>query len=319
MRADPLVSVIVPVWGKVGTVAATLQSVADQSHPRIELIIIDDASTDGSLAVVEEWMGTTTQPCTLIRNHENLGLNRSLNRGMRRATGEFVVCLDADDSLLPHMVDSHVRLLLESDDLVLVHGDGRRLDQNGAVLVESIIMEHRSTPAPTGMIFTDVLIDPRFIHFSTVTVRRSAIDTVGFFDEELAYQDFDMVLRLARIGPIRNSGSIDAEVLVLPDSRTRTMGEALPLSMLRVFAKWRKDPGIPAAQLRMKAAACVLEVAGRQDAMTLRSSIRALRFAASIFPDPRMLVEACVLLARSALGRAMHRGRGAAEASSQSR
>jgi hypothetical protein len=138
-------------------------------------------------------------------------------------------------------------------------------------------------------------------------MRRSAIDTVGFFDEELAYQDFDMLLRLARIGPIRNSGSIDTEVLVLPDSMTRTIGEALPLSMLRVFAKWRKDPGIPAAQLRMKAAACVLEVAGRQDAMTLRSSIRALRSAASIFPDPRMLVEACVLLARSALGRALHR------------
>jgi len=184
-------------------------------------------------------MRTTTQPCTLVRNNANLGLNRSLNRGMERAIGEFVVCLDADDSLLPHMVESHVRLLLESDDLVLVHGDGRRLDQDGAVLVESIIMEHRSTPAPTGMIFTDVLIDPRFIHFSTVTMRRSAMDTVGPFDEELAYQDFDMLLR---------------------------------------------------------------------------PSIRALRSAASIFPDPRMLVEACVLLTRSALGRALHRGRGAVEA-----
>jgi hypothetical protein len=314
MKADPPVSVVVPVWGKVGTVAATLQSVADQTYPRIELIIIDDASTDGSLAVIEEWMRTTTMPCTLIRNHENLGLNRSLNRGMRQAKGEFIVCLDADDLLLPHMVESHVRLLLESDDLVLVHGDGRRLDQDGAVLVESIIMEHRSSPAPTGMIFTDLLVDPRFIHFSTVTMRRSAMDTVGPFDEELAYQDFDMLLRLARIGPIRNSGSIDTEVLVLPDSMSGTIGEALPLSMLRVFAKWRKDPGIPATQLRMKAAACVLEVAGRQDAMTLRSSIRALRSAASIFPDPRMLVEACVLLTRSALGRALHRGRGAVEA-----
>ncbi len=316
MDSIPLVSVVVPVWGKVATVAATLQSVADQTHPMIELIVIDDASTDGSLEVVEEWIRTTTRPCTLIRNHENLGLNRSLNRGMQRATGEFIVCLDADDSLLPHMVESHARLLRESTDLVLVHGDGRRVDQHGTILVESIVMEHRSSPAPSGMIFTELLVDPRFIHFSTVMMRRSAIDAVGLFDEDLAYQDFDMLLRLARIGPIQNSDSVDTEVLSSPNSMTHTIGAALPLSMLKVFAKWRHDPGIPATQLRTKAAACVLEIAGRQETLTLRSSIRALRTAASIYPDPRMLVEACVLLARSAAGRALHRGRRAADENS---
>ena len=309
LRPEPLVSVIVPVWEKVDTVAATLRSVAEQTHPQIEVIIVDDASTDGSLAVVQDWMHDAARPCTLIRNTVNLGLNRSLNRGLAAASGEFIICLDADDTLLPHMVGSHVRLLTEHPDLVLVHGDGRRVDPHGRVLVDSIVMEHRTDPPPTGMIFSDLLVDSRFVHFSTVMMRRSAIDAVGGFDEALAYQDFDMLLRLARIGPIKHSGSQDAEVLSAPDSMSRTIGAALPLSMLRIFAKWRHDPGIPEEQLRTMAAACVLEAAGRQENMTLRSAVGALRTATSIYPDRRMHTEASVLLVRSGLGRSLRRVR----------
>lgn len=302
----PLVSVVVPVWNKRHVVSETLASVESQSHRPIELIVIDDASTDGSEAVVDRWIEESTIPVRSIRNERNLGLNRSLNVGLARCTGEFVVCLDADDRMLPHMIENHVDVLLDAPEASFVYGDARRVDLQGGIVSPSVVAETRPSHALHGDVFAELLRDPRCIHVSAVTIRRSSLEEIGPFDPDLAFQDYDMWLRLARRRSVAFSGSLDAVVLVDPDSMQHTIGTKGTVTVLKVLDKWRHDPAVDRQTLSTIATGCVLALAGGQEGMSFRSSIRALRISLTHFPDPRLVLSGSRLLLRSAIGRRLH-------------
>lgn len=94
--AQPLISVIVPIYNKAEYLRACLESIAGQTHSRLEIICIDDASTDESLAIARNFERNDAR-VTLVRNAENIGPGRSRNLGLAVANGEFVMFVDADD------------------------------------------------------------------------------------------------------------------------------------------------------------------------------------------------------------------------------
>jgi len=92
----PLVSVIIGVYNRPELIIETLDSVLAQTHPEIEVIVIDDGSTDATPAVLERFAGRIA-----VHREEHRGLPAALNHGLRLATGEFVVFLDSDDLGVP--------------------------------------------------------------------------------------------------------------------------------------------------------------------------------------------------------------------------
>ena len=92
-----VVSVIIPMYNKEKNIARTIDSVLAQDYPWWELVVVDDGSSDGSVSVVERYEDARIR---LFRK-ENGGVSAARNYGVQKATGEYVVYLDADDSLMP--------------------------------------------------------------------------------------------------------------------------------------------------------------------------------------------------------------------------
>src|SRR5437868_5835704 len=104
----PLVSIGVPNYNYAHFVIETLNSVVGQDYTNIELIIIDDLSTDDSIAVIEEWISNYQGNVSIIflKNSSNVGITKTCNHILQNASGKYIQFLDADDLVLPQKIKS---------------------------------------------------------------------------------------------------------------------------------------------------------------------------------------------------------------------
>lgn len=243
-----LASVIIPSYNKAPYIRATLDSLAAQTYPDVEIIVVDDASSDESVEVVRAWAASHSLPLTLLEHEENRGVCRTLNDGLAVARGEYISCLAADDRYLPHKIASHVQLLADNPRASFVYGDARIEDPDGRILQESFTYAYQGGRFRQGNVFTD-LLTANFIAALTVTMRASALDAVGPYDESLPYEDYDMWLRLARVGEVVSSETIDCVYLETPRSLSKTLGQQLDIGHLMIVAKYRHSAGVNRRQL----------------------------------------------------------------------
>src|SRR5918996_2260783 len=103
---DPLVSVILAVHNREGSVARAIASVLEQTYRHLELIVVDDGSTDGTRAVVESFGGSLT-----LVTQAHAGVYPARNRGLRHARGDLVAFIDSDDAWLPDKLEAQVPLM----------------------------------------------------------------------------------------------------------------------------------------------------------------------------------------------------------------
>lgn len=194
-------SVICLCYNQERFVRQALDSVIAQQYPGpVQLIIVDDASTDGSRSEIENWLKQTGYPCQTLFLPKNLGNCRAFNLGLLEAGGQFVIDLAGDDQLAPGRLDAHARAFLEDDRCLMVYGDAWYLDQVGRKLY--LQSTRVGGEPPEGSIFSR-LFQGNFICPSTVTFRTEALMATGGYDERLAFEDFDIWMRLARLGTIR--------------------------------------------------------------------------------------------------------------------
>jgi glycosyltransferase involved in cell wall biosynthesis len=178
--SDPLVSVIVPVHCGERFLGAALQSVVEQTYAHTELIVVDDGSTDASVAVAR----ACTHPRLRVICEPHRGVSAARNSGIAAAEGSLIAFLDADDEWAAEKLAIQVALLASREDVAIVHTHLR------SVLAAD-------TPAPAWLP-PEWLIDasrPAYLP-SNWLVRRSAFDVVGGFDETyVTGQDFDWLAR----------------------------------------------------------------------------------------------------------------------------
>lgn len=108
MSRQPLVSVIMPFFNAEEYILSAVESVCQQTYQNIEIIVVDDASTDSSLGIVK---GIADPRIQIIRNETNLGLAASLNKAIAAASGELIARMDADDICLPQRLARQVAFL----------------------------------------------------------------------------------------------------------------------------------------------------------------------------------------------------------------
>ncbi len=200
MQTDiPLVSMIVVCYNQSRFVVETLESVKAQTYKYTQLIIVDDCSSDDSVAVIENWVRKNGIDCTFIRHQKNQGICKSLNDVLAVVTGKYISMVASDDVWLPDKIARQVEIMESQPDHVgVLYSDAFQMDEQGRDLPEMFIAAHRNLPEmPQGEIF-NVLLEGNFIPGMTTLIRRSCYDQVGSYDENLPWEDWDMWMRLAR-------------------------------------------------------------------------------------------------------------------------
>lgn len=187
----PLVSVVIPTYGRNDHLPEAVQSVLDQTYSNIELFIVDDGSPTPVAETLPDLPFETLSAVTFIRHDENRGANVARNNGIRAATGEYIAFLDDDDRWHESKISRQVATFEESDEAVGVVYTGKRTDgPDGTTVME---------PSAEGDVVEDLLVGEEFGQFSSVMVERDVIEAAGLPDERFpAWQDREWFFRLAQ-------------------------------------------------------------------------------------------------------------------------
>jgi glycosyltransferase involved in cell wall biosynthesis len=194
----PLVSVLVTTFDHARYVEGALESLRQQTSRDFEVIITDDASTDGCADVIEAWLSRTSFSAQLIRNPVNRGICANRNAALARASGPFVCSLSGDEAYEPERIERQLQCFLtQPESVAAVYSDMRMVDVKGRSLGRSYLEWRLDGQAPPQTDLFTALLSRNFLPAPAVMVRRSAIAAVGGYDESLFYEDFDMWLRLS--------------------------------------------------------------------------------------------------------------------------
>jgi glycosyltransferase involved in cell wall biosynthesis len=191
-----LVTIICLCHNHARFVTEALESIMGQTYPHIELIIVDDASTDGSKDLISEFV--KGHPGTRFISHErNVGNCRAFNSGYIISKGGWVIDFAADDVLLPGRVAAGVAGFNKHDMSYGVQfGDAFMIDEEGR-MVGKHSDRFPSASIPEGDVYIS-LIRRYFICGTSMMLRRSVLEEMNGFDESLAYEDFDLWIRSSR-------------------------------------------------------------------------------------------------------------------------
>lgn len=201
MSSNPLVSIICLCYNQGRFVSETLHSVLDQTYPNIEIIVVDDGSTDNSVEVINDLVRQHTQ-IRFIPLKENVGNCKAFNVGYKFCAGAFVLDLAADDVLLPQRIQKQVDYFQQLDsDYGIVFTDAIYIDEDGGFMYshyEHLLGKRLINSIPTGDVYRDV-IGRYFISTPTMLSKREVFEVLNGYDENLSYEDFDFCIRASRI------------------------------------------------------------------------------------------------------------------------
>lgn len=204
MTPAPLVSVVVPCFNYGHLLRESLDSVRGQSLRDWECIVVDDGSTDDTSAVAGSYVAQDARFVCL--RQENGGLSAARNAGLRKARGELIQLLDADDLLEGDKLKEHARLLAQHPEYDLVYGSMRYFTGQGSARRQSLGQHGASRQWMTlwpdssqGMLLA--LVQGNQFPVSAALFRKSLVSEVGYFDEALAsHEDWEFWLRCALAG-----------------------------------------------------------------------------------------------------------------------
>lgn len=186
-----MISVVVPARDAASTLRESLLSLGAQTHEDFEAIVVDNGSSDGTARIVTEL--AATDPRFRLEREERPGVSRARNHGIDLAAGEWVLFLDADDTLEPEVLEVLAEAAAASPDAGVVQCGWLRLAPDGTELERRPPVRH---PAPFELL---AVTCPYAIH--SCLARRELLVEHGGFEEELdVTEDWDLWQRLARAG-----------------------------------------------------------------------------------------------------------------------
>lgn len=196
----PLVSVAIPSFNHAAFVERCLESVVKQTYSELELVLIDDGSTDGTFDLAQRYIEPYRERFrrVVFEQRANQGVSANSNACIKACRGEWVHLLGSDDVLAPTKVEV-VQAFISScsrEDLVMVHADCALIDESGKRLIRS-----RQKPSPpAGLEFKAyewLFRGAHYIFNPTVTLHRRKFLASGGFDQSLPLEDLDCWLRLS--------------------------------------------------------------------------------------------------------------------------
>lgn len=185
---EPLVSVVIATYNMGQYLADAVRSVLNQTWKNLELIVIDDGSTDNTPQVMEPLLA---DPRVKYLPQKNAGQPKAKNAGIKACQGDFIAFCDGDDLWAPRKLELQMACMQENPHVGVVYSRVDYMDQDGR------FTRHDQPHGHSGKI-TDQLIVYNFIPFGTAMVRKRVLDQCGIFDETLPMGiDWDLWLRIS--------------------------------------------------------------------------------------------------------------------------
>jgi glycosyltransferase involved in cell wall biosynthesis len=262
-------TVAIPVYNRERLVRRAIESALEQSLPGLEVLVIDNCSTDATRDVVSSYQDSRLR---LVCNASNLGLFGNLNRCIELAQGEYLRILCSDDRLMPDCLAAETALLDSHPNIALVSTRGRQVDEAGRVLtacgndLPSGIYSCAEAAVATLWMLSHYGANP-LNYPSGVLLRRDSAVRSGGFDLSLKHLgDIDFFLKVARYGDIALVDHVGCEILVHPEQTTNTLlaeGE-FTREWFILAERWREELNRRKLYRRVVAqsAACSLWFAG---------------------------------------------------------
>ncbi|GAC1417936.1 MAG: hypothetical protein NVSMB67_04800 [Flavisolibacter sp.] len=187
----PVISVLMPVYNAARFLAQAIDSILQQSLKDFEFIIIDDASTDNSVAIIQGYQDSRIR---LYCNDKNLGISNTLNRGIDLAETEYIARMDADDISYKNRLEKQYYYCLAHPDIALLSSWARVVDEKGSF----IKMEKYQTP----YYFYNLNFECWICH-PTVVYKRAAVISIGKYTQPYS-EDYELFWQLSRKYKIGN-------------------------------------------------------------------------------------------------------------------
>lgn len=188
IEKDALVSVVMPVHNRAKTVVAAVESVLNQSYENIELIIVDDGSTDGSHLLIE---AMNDPRIVLLRETQCGGVSAARNKGLKVAAGKYIAYLDSDNTWDLRYIAAMVGAFVENPDADAAY--------SGQLLYRGL--ENSPFAARFGSFNKSLLANRNYIDLNAFVHTRALYQQVGGFDQTLRrYVDWDLIMRMAEEG-----------------------------------------------------------------------------------------------------------------------
>jgi len=203
MNNSPKISVVMTVFNGELFLKEAIDSILGQSFEDFEFIIVDNASTDRSREIIASYKDARM---IFIENDRNLGQSKALNIGIKKAKGEFIARMDADDISLPRRFQEQYDYLQKNDSIAVVGSWYLEIDEKGRV-----IREFRLPTDPweiKAYLIGSSALSYHCIPHPIVLMRKKALFDVCLFNEKYIAQDFDLWLRLSRKYLLANLGEV---------------------------------------------------------------------------------------------------------------
>jgi glycosyltransferase involved in cell wall biosynthesis len=229
------VSVLMPVFNAGRYVAQAVESILAQTYTDFELSIVDDGSTDGSLAILQRY--AARDPRIHLKSRGNRGIAATRNELLFSAAGTLVAPMDADDVALPHRLARQVEFLRDHPDVVCTGASYRIIDGAGRLIHRGFPVVERDEEIQRLMLKGHCAI-----HQPTVMFRRDAAVRVGGYDPSFRVaDDLDLWLRLGELGALANMPEPVVDYRVHATSITYTLQETA-LSEIRAICEraWQR-------------------------------------------------------------------------------
>jgi len=196
--SKPLVSVILPTFNRAEYIKKSIESVLIQNYENFELIVVNDGSIDNTLNIISNFAKKDPR-IKIINNKVNIGLAKSLNKGIKKANGKYVARIDDDDFWCDKdKLKKQAEFLNKNSNYALVGGGVIKINKKGKEIVR-----HR-LPEKDKEIREKMLLDDCFVH-PAVMFKKSSWQKAGGYNENLSFsEDWDLWLKLGKIGKLYN-------------------------------------------------------------------------------------------------------------------
>ncbi len=215
-QKKPKISVLLPVYNAEKYIAEAINSILAQSYQNFELIILNDGSTDSSLAVINRYQNN---PLVKIVTHENKGLIATLNKGITLAKGEYIARMDADDIAYPRRFQKQLALFEANESLGVCSTSTEDFGAANRVVIRS---------ENNDILKATLLFLPPFSHPATMIKRSVLIDNNISYREEFKHcEDFDLWSQLAPYCRFSNVTEVMLRYRVHPEQVTNSFSEVV--------------------------------------------------------------------------------------------
>ncbi len=212
-----IVSIILPTYNGAQFIAGAIESVLTQTYPLWELIIVNDCSTDETKVIVEKYMAVDKR-ITLLENEYNLGIQKTINKGLQKTKGKYIARIDDDDRWIDtEKLSKQIRFLEENGEYVLIGTGGIIIDESEKELTRYLLPEKDST------IRNKILSKNCFLHSSVVFKKEAVMKFNGYDESERTrhVEDYDLWLKIGTIGKFANLPAYSVMLIDREGSLTR--------------------------------------------------------------------------------------------------